>query len=150
MQRIEKQVIIDAPRSVVWAALTDPTSIYQWMGGAELGLEISTDWTIGGPLLITGFHHVAFQNRGTILRCEPEQALCYTHRDSLSQLPDEPQNYSTLCFVLESVPQTAVTLTIDNFPTEAIFKHLNFYWGTTLEVFKRFVEQRPITGDIER
>jgi uncharacterized protein YndB with AHSA1/START domain len=147
MQRIEKQVIIDAPRSVVWAALTDPASIRQWMGGAELGIEFSTDWTVGGPLLITGFHHVAFQNRGMILRFEPEQTLCYTHLDSLSRLPDEPQSYSTLCFTLATVPQTALTLTIDNFPTEAIYKHLNFYWGTTLEVLKRFVERHPANGD---
>ena len=147
MQRIEKQVIIDAPRSAVWAALTNPASIRQWMGGAKLGIEISTDWTVGGPLLITGFHHAAFQNRGTILRFEPLELLCYTHLNSLSRLPDEPQHYSTLCFALAAVPRTSVILTIDNFPTEAIFKHLNFYWGTTLEVFKRFVEQHPATGD---
>ena len=147
MQRIEKQVIIDAPRSAVWEALTNPASIRQWMGGTALGIAISTDWKVGGPLLVTGFHHAAFQNRGTILRFEPQELLCYTHLSSLSRLSDEPQSYSTLCFALAAVPQTSLTLTIDTFPTEAIFKHLNFYWGVTLEVFKRFVEQHPATGD---
>lgn len=147
MQRIEKHISIDASQSAVWAALTNPASIRQWMGGPEMGLAISTDWTVAGPLLITGFHHAAFQNRGTILRFEPEQTLCYTHLSSLSRLSAESQNYSTLCFVLAAVPQTSLTLTVDNFPTETIFKHLNFYWGTTLEVLKRFVEQRPALGD---
>ena len=148
MQRIEKHVIIDALRSAVWEALTNPSSIRQWMGGPEMRIEISSDWTVAGPLLITGFHHVAFQNKGTILRVEPEHILCYTQLSSLSRLPDEPQNYATLCFELAAAAaRTSVTLTVDNFPTEAIFKHLNFYWSTTLAVLKKFVEQHPAIGD---
>ena len=84
-----------------------------------------------------------FEGKGIVLRFEPEQTLCHTQLSSVSRLPDEPQSYSTLCFALASAAtRTSVTLTIDNFPTETIFKHLNFYWSTTLEIFKRFVEQR--------
>ena len=42
----------------------------------------------------------------------------------------------------------SLTLTITNFPTEAIYKHLDFYWRTALEVFKRFVEQHHAASDI--
>jgi uncharacterized protein YndB with AHSA1/START domain len=148
MQRIEKNVSIDAPRSVVWEALTNPSFIPQWMGTQEMRIEVSSDWQVAAPIIITGFHHAAFQNKGTILRFEPEQVLCYTHLSSLSRLPDESQNYSTPCFALASTEnETSVTLTIDNFPTEAIFKHLSLYWATTLQLLKKFVEQRHAVGD---
>ena len=35
---------------------------------------------------------------------------------------------------------TELTLTLSNFTTETIYKHLNFYWNTTLEVLKNFIE----------
>jgi uncharacterized protein YndB with AHSA1/START domain len=143
MQRIEKNVVIDAPPSAVWDALTNPDSIRQWMGEPEMNVEVITDWKVGQPILIMGFHHVPFQNKGTILRFDPERALQYTHLSSVSDLPDEPQSHSIIGFELASAgPRTSVTLTVESFPTEVIFKHLDFYWRATMEVLKSFVEQR--------
>jgi uncharacterized protein YndB with AHSA1/START domain len=117
MQRIEENVIINATRSAVWDALTDPDSIRQWMGEPEMHIEVITDWKVGEPILIAGFHHVSFQNKGTILRFDPEQVLRYTHLSSVSLLPDEPQNYSIIEFELASAgTRTAVTLTVDKSP----------------------------------
>jgi uncharacterized protein YndB with AHSA1/START domain len=147
MQRIEKSVGIDAPRSVVWDALTNPAIIPEWMAVPEMRLEVSSDWQADAPILFTGFHHATFRNTGTILRFDPEQILCYTQMSSISRLPDEPQSYSAFCFELASAgTQTLVTLTIENFPTEVIFKHLNFYWAVTMERLKRFVEQGQADG----
>lgn len=143
MQRIEKQVDISAPRSAVWDALTNPVALTQWMGVPEMRLEIISDWRVGSPIVIVGFHHATFRSTGTILRFEPEQTLCYTQKDSISRLPDEPQSYSHLCFVLApSTTGTSLTITIDNFPTETIYKHLDFYWNTTINLLKRHIEQR--------
>jgi uncharacterized protein YndB with AHSA1/START domain len=149
MQRIEKHVIINAPRSTVWDGLTTPSALQQWMGTPEMRIQIISTWKVAEPLLITGVLHGPFQNKGTIVRFEPEHRLCYTHLSSASRLPDEPQNYALLCFALaeaEAATQTSLTLTVDNFPTETIFKHLNFYWSTALQVFKKFVEQHPASG----
>lgn len=86
---------------------------------------------------------MAFENRGKILRFDPEQALQYTHLSALSELPDEPQSYTTIGFDLASLDdRTSVHLAIENFPAETIFKHLDFYWRVTLEVLKRFVEHQ--------
>jgi uncharacterized protein YndB with AHSA1/START domain len=148
MHRIETNVIINAPRSTVWHGLTNPASMQQWMGTPEMRLQIISLWKVAEPILITGFLHGAFENKGTIVRLEPEHLLCYTHLSSSSRLPDEPQNYSVLCFELADVAmQTSVTLTVDNFPTETIFKHLNFYWRTAMEVFKTFVEKQSAMGE---
>lgn len=62
---------------------------------------------------------------------------------SVSRIADKPENYSILEFVLTPEGrQTILTLTISNFPTEAIRKHLEFYWRTTMVKIKRMVEGR--------
>jgi hypothetical protein len=30
---------------------------------------------------------------------------------------------------------------MENFPTESIFKHLNLYWKTTMQIIKRTAEE---------
>ena len=141
MRRFEKSVIIDAAQSAVWDALTNPDPIRQWMGG-RTNIEVITDWKVGEPILIRGIHQVPFENTGTVLRFEPEQVLRYSHLSSLSHLPDEPQNYTTMEFNLESAGSgTLLRLIVENFPTDTIYRHLNFYWETTLMVLKRYVEQ---------
>jgi uncharacterized protein YndB with AHSA1/START domain len=68
-QVIETFVIIKAPRSEVWRALTDPDWMRQWMAEPEVGIEISTDWRVGTPIVIKGFHHdIHFENKGAVLQ----------------------------------------------------------------------------------
>ena len=106
-----------------------------------MGIEVHTEWRIETPILIRGFHHVKFENTGSVLRFEPERALAYTHLSSLSRLPDTPESYSVLSFTLvPSERRTSLTLTIRDLPTHTIFKHIDFYWRTTLVLLKQFIE----------
>ena len=117
----------------------------QWLGEPELRIEIETDWTVGNPILIRGFHHVKFENKGTVLSFEKNKRLSYTHVSSVSRLPDVESSYSVLDFILTPVDNsTLLTLTIENFPTEAIRKHLEFYWPPTLVVIKEMAEKQPL------
>lgn len=143
VQHIDKTIIINAPPSAVWEALTDIDVMKTWMAEPELDLEIITDWTIGNPIVINGFHHVRFENAGVVLQFEPEKILAYNFLSSLSRLPDYPDNYSIIEFRLTpSEGETSLRLTLRNFPTEAIFKHLDFYWSTTLEIMKKWIEKQ--------
>jgi len=111
------------------------------MGDPELGLEVITDWAIGSPMAIRDSHHARFENKGVVLKCEKMKRLIYTHLSSLSRLPDKQENYSILEFILTpTAHHTLLTLNIENFPTESIRKHLEFYWKTTLNVIKEKVE----------
>jgi hypothetical protein len=38
-------------------------------------------------------------------------------------------------------------LTLRDFPTHTIYKHIDFYWRTTLEILQQFVESRPLNSD---
>jgi uncharacterized protein YndB with AHSA1/START domain len=146
---LEKKVVILAPVAEVWQSITDIKLMKNWMGAPELELEIITSWAVGSPLIIKGFHHTRFENKGVVLEYAPCQALGYNFKNSLSRLPDEAESYTVVRFTL--FPQesgTLVLLTLSNFPTEAIYHHLNFYWNGTLVLLKKTVESgmEPYSG----
>ncbi len=140
-QIASKAIEINAPTSKVWDALTNLELMKKWMSETEI--NIVTDWKVGSPIVIQGnLHRIKFKNTGTVLQFDPERILQYSHLSSLSRLPDETKNYSIIEFQLAPMgQQTSLTLTLSNFPTEAIFKHLVFYWNVTLEVLKRMIEE---------
>jgi uncharacterized protein YndB with AHSA1/START domain len=145
MQQIEKAVIIDALPSAVWITLTTPDLMKLWMAEPAIGIEINTNWNVGSPIVIKGFHHVEFENKGTVLLFEPDKILRYNYLSSLSQLPDKPENYSIIEFRLTALEnQTSLIVIISNFPTEIIFKHVDFYWRGTVEILKRLLEKQSL------
>lgn len=139
----QKSVEIHAPASRVWQALTTPASMKKWMM-PDLEFEIHTDWMVGSPLLMRGnMNGKDFENRGMVLQYEPDKHLKYSHLSSISRLPDRPESYSILDFVLQPTGErTVLTLTLSNFLSESIYKHLSFYWNVTLEVLKRWIEEQ--------
>jgi uncharacterized protein YndB with AHSA1/START domain len=142
-QQIDKTIIINASPSTVWKALTDPDSIKQWMVEPGMAFEIITDWKVGNPITIKAFHHTPFENKGTVLQFESDSVLQYNYLSSLSRLPDKPENYSSIEFRLAPLEnRTSFTLTLRNFPTETIFRHIDFYWRATIEVMKTWIEKQ--------
>ena len=80
---------------------------------------------------------------------EPNRLLAYTHLSSVSRSPDTSENYTTIEFLLEpGAVNTSVVITISNFPTESIFRHLEFYWKATASILKKFVEERRPFGPL--
>jgi uncharacterized protein YndB with AHSA1/START domain len=141
METIEKEILIKADPAAVWEVLTNPDRMKEWMGEPEMNIEVITDWEVGGPVMIRGFHHVKFVNRGTVLQSEPGKLLKYNFLSSVSRLPDKPENYTVVEFrLVPSGDHTQLKLTLGNFPTESIYKHNEFYWKTTIEILKRSVE----------
>lgn len=148
--RIEKTVLINSTPSLVWKTLTEPALMKQWMGDAVMEINIQTTWQVNGPIVISGFHHLQFENKGTVLQFEPEKVLRYNFISSLSRLPEIPENYTIIEFALSPIDnQTSLTLVITNFPTETIYRHLDFYWRTTIELIKDLIEKSaPSTAQI--
>lgn len=109
----------------------------------ETDIDVITDWKTGSPVIIRGdLHGIYFENNGTVLAFEQGEKLQYNHLSSLSKLPDELENYSIIEFILSPIEnQTILTLTVSNFPTEEIYRHLAFYWNVTLEILKKQIEK---------
>src|SRR5262249_3693843 len=106
------------------------------------------DWHVGGTIVVSGtLHRVRARNAGLILEFNPPTSLSYTHLSSLSRLPDQSESYTTLAFTLHPVDdRTSLTLVATGFPTETIFKHLQFYWRGTLGILKQYTERRWEAG----
>lgn len=112
------------------------------MGEPELKIEVFTDWHEGHSIVVKGFHHVEFENKGRVLRVDPPHHLRYSHLSSVSRLPETPENHTIFDFRLESLEETTkLTITASGFPTEAIYRHVDFYWRVTLGILKTFVEE---------
>lgn len=140
-QRIERSILIHASLSAVWSYLTVPEFMLQWMGDPEMGIEIVTDWKTGSPFIVKGFHHFRFENQGKILQLEPESVFQYSHLSSFSGLPDKVENYTIITFRLKQLnEQTELTVEVENFPTESIYKHWEFYWNGTISLLKQVIE----------
>lgn len=145
MHVIETTVVVAASPAAVWDALTDPAAMRVWMGEPEMAIDVATDWRPGSPIVIGGVHHGPFRNHGIVLDAVPGALLRYTHLSSVSALADVPEHYSVIAFALDAVEGgTSVRLMAERFATETIYRHLDLYWRGTMEVFKAFVERRPI------
>ncbi len=119
MPKIVKSTItINASKSIVWDALTNPdkTKVYMF------GCETVSDWKVGSDLLWKGNHEgkeTVFV-KGKILMIEPEKLLKYTVIDPFAAYPDVPENYLNVTYELtEQGGQTNLTVTQDGFETAA-------------------------------
>lgn len=143
--KVERVISIDRTPSQVWEYLTNPILMKEWMGEPEMNVEVITNWKIGNPILIKGFHNGNFENKGTVLQFDFPRIIQYSHLSSTSRLPDNKENYSIITFMLTPNDRnTLLELQIENFPTESIHRHLNFYWQGTASILKTFIEQGKI------
>jgi uncharacterized protein YndB with AHSA1/START domain len=114
----------------------------QWLGDEQMNIEVNTSWQLGDVIYIKGFYHEQFEVKGKILEFKPPTILSYTHLSSVSNLQDVACNYTTISFFLIPVPEgVELKVQLSNFPTESIYKHLQFYWMTTLTYIKSVAER---------
>jgi uncharacterized protein YndB with AHSA1/START domain len=134
------EIEVDASRDRVWAALTDPDQIKEYMFGSE----VLTDWSQGSPIVWKGeYEGKKYEDKGEILEIEPERRLKVTHFSPTSGQDDRPENYHTLLYELEERGgRTHVSLSQDNNPSEEAAEHSRANWEKMLEGLKQVVEQR--------
>jgi uncharacterized protein YndB with AHSA1/START domain len=130
--------IIHAPVSKVWQALVNPEIIKQYL----FNTEVISDWKVGSPILYKGeWEGKAFEDKGEILEIEPEKVLKSTHWSPLSGVPNIPENYHTVTYILsDRGDSTEVTITQDNNATEQEQAHSEKNWKTVLEGMKSLLE----------
>lgn len=130
---------INAPAQKVWDALTDPEVIRQYM----FGTNVISDWKQGSPIVWKGeWQGKKYEDRGVILKLEPERLIQYSHFSPLSGKPDLPENYHTVTIELVSHGvETAVSLSQDNNETEQAREHSEENWKTMLASLKKLLEK---------
>lgn len=75
--RIEKRVVLRAPRSRVWRALTEADQFGQWFG-VKLARPFGVGAHVTGQVTHPGYEHMPFNL--TIERMEPERVLAWRCR----------------------------------------------------------------------
>lgn len=132
-------VVVKAPPSAVWKALTDPEMIKQYL----FGTQVTTDWKVGSPITYTGvWQGKAYEDKGIILEVIPGKSLVSTYWSGMSGKADVPENYQRVAYSLEPAPEgTRLTLTQGNIPSEKERDHSIQNWGMVLEALKKLVER---------
>ena len=133
-------VTIDAPKSEVWDALTNPDKVEQYMHGTH----VSSDWKVGSPVRWTGeWKGKPYEDKGEILEVKPNTLLRYTHWSPMGGSEDKPENYHTVTYELAGDDgKTTLTLTQDNNATqEAADKMAQENWAPVLKGLKETAEK---------
>ena len=130
---------INAPIAEVWDALVNPRLIKQYM----FGTNVASDWKPGSPIVWKGeWEGKAYEDKGKILKLEPQRLLQYSHFSPLSGQPDVPANYHTVTIELSRQgTQTKVSLSQDKNATDEERQHSEKNWKMMLEGLKKLLEK---------
>ncbi|HEY3340036.1 MAG TPA: SRPBCC family protein [Propionicimonas sp.] len=134
----EASVIVAAPPERVWAVLTEPDYVRQYLMGADL----ETDWKPGSPITWSGeWEGKPYTDKGEVLEVEENRRLAYTHFSPLSGAEDSPESYHTLWWSLEEVSGgTQLVLNQDNNSSQEEADHNRATWQQVLAGLKKAAE----------
>jgi uncharacterized protein YndB with AHSA1/START domain len=131
-------IVINAAPAEVWEALTTNETRKQWF----FGVDTETDWSVGSPIVHRGeYQGQDYVDKGTVLAFEPGNLLVHTHWSSVSGVPDVPENYQTVSWVLtEENGHTKLTVTDDNIRSEDARATSDQAWEAALSALKEVAE----------
>ena len=134
----EATTTINASASRVWEALINPKLIKQYLFGAE----VISDWKEGSPIIYKGIYEgKTYEDKGSVLKVEPEKLLLITHWSPLSGSPDIPENYHKVRYELAvENGSTQLTITQDNNSSEEEQEQNAKFWKMVLDGMKKLLE----------
>jgi uncharacterized protein YndB with AHSA1/START domain len=131
-------ILIDAPASEVWKAITSPEQIKKYL----MGTEVKSDWKEGSPITYEGsYNGKSYRDKGVIKKIVPEKIFQSTYWSSVGGKEDKPENYNLVTYTL--APQdgkTQVTLSQDNIQSDKEKEHVSGNWKAVLQKLKAVVE----------
>jgi len=104
--KIEKKIVLSAPRARVWRALSDATEFGQWFR-VRLEGAFRAGATVRGKITYPGYEHLELEMR--IVELVPERYFSYRWRPNAI---DPQKDYS-------AEPMTLVEFTLDDAPGSA-------------------------------
>jgi uncharacterized protein YndB with AHSA1/START domain len=110
--RIERSVVINAPRERVWHALSNAEEFGTWFGANLKGQTFAPGQRVRGPITICGHEHVYFDV--VMERIEPPSLLSYRwHPYPIDPAVDYTKEQPTLVtFLLKDTPDNGTLLTV--------------------------------------
>ena len=127
--RIEKSVVLRAPRSRVWQALTDAEAFGQWFG-VELAGPLVPGARVTGRITHEGYEHMPFEI--TVERMEPERLFAWRwHPDAVEPGVDYSAEPTTLVVfeLTEAADGTLLTVVESGFDGIPLSRRATAYRG---------------------
>jgi uncharacterized protein YndB with AHSA1/START domain len=147
--RIEKTIILRAPRSGVWRALADSRAFGEWLGVA-LEQPFAPGATVRGKITYPGYEHLVLEMR--VERMEAERLFSFRwHPNAHEPNRDYSTEPTTLVeFTLEDVPEgtrlTMVESGFDRIPLDRrneAFRSNSGGWEEQMQNIERYVRANP-------
>jgi uncharacterized protein YndB with AHSA1/START domain len=111
--RIQKTIVLHAPRSKVWRALTDPVQFSDWFG-ATLKDAFVPGARVQGPVTHPGYEHLTMDI--TIEQVDPERLFSWRWHPGGDPDIDPSEPTTLVVFELQEVPNgTRLTVTETGF-----------------------------------
>jgi uncharacterized protein YndB with AHSA1/START domain len=111
--RIEKTMVLHAPRSKVWRALTNSAQFGEWFG-VKVNESFMPGRRVRGPVLIPEYAHLTFEI--TVEQMEPERLFSWRWQPGGDPDVDPAEPMTLVVFELEEVPEgTRLTVTETGF-----------------------------------
>lgn len=90
-------IIIDAPATKVFEALTQPELVKQW----QFGKTVQSNWQTGGPIkFIAETEGIVLEQWGTILDIRPNELLKYNLFTPATGIEEKPEHYNITSYIL--------------------------------------------------
>ncbi len=142
--RIQKTVLLRAPRSRVWRALTDSAQFGQWFG-ARLENPFVAGRRIQGAITIPGYTHIRFEV--DVEQMEPERLFSYRWQPGGDPDKDPAEPTTLVVFELEEVPEgTRLTVTETGFDRLPAARRAKAYrendsgWTGQMENIRKYLD----------
>jgi uncharacterized protein YndB with AHSA1/START domain len=145
--RIERSVVVKAPRARVWRALTNAEEFGTWFGANLKGQTFAAGQRARGQITFAGYEHVWFDI--VVERIEPQDLMSYRwHPYAVDPAIDYDKEQPTLVtFTLKDAPANRTLLTVtetgfDNVPPHRrleAFRMNTRGWETQLDRIARHV-----------
>lgn len=145
--RIERSVVVKAPRERVWRAISNAEEFGTWFGVNLKGQTFVPGQQVRGPITYKGWEHIIWEAR--IDRIEPPALLSFHwHPYAIDPARDYSAEEPTLVtFVLEDAPGNTTKLTVvetgfDKLPPERradAFRMNSRGWSGQMENITRHV-----------
>jgi len=146
--RIEKQIVLKAPRSRVWRAIADPLQFGDWFKVDMTGVEFKAGQPARGKMTYPGYEGQPFEL--TVDRIEPERLFSFRwHPYGIDPNVDYSSEPMTLVeFLLEDLDQgTRLTISESGFENIPLARRAEAFrmntegWGSQIQNIEAYLSR---------
>lgn len=149
--RIEKRILLRAPRARVWRALADAEEFGQWFG-VRLSGPFAPGARLQGKVTNPGYEHIPFEI--IVERMEPEKLLSWRgHPHAIDPQADYSAEPTTLVvFELADAPEgTLLTVVESGFDGIPLSRRLEAYrgneqgWAIQMKAIEKYLSEKYVS-----